>query len=161
LSLITAANFPVAGVVAISTPYLLARDPRLPYVKLLHYLQPKIQKGPPDWRNPQAALDHIDYPYYPTRAIAELRDLLVEMRQALPQVKVPALLFHSRHDTGGNSFDITSMQMIYDHLGTADKEMVWVENSGHVIVREPDREAVFQKVNDFILRVESAQKVAP
>ena len=150
LSLLFASQYSVAGVVAMSTLYALPSDPRLRFIKLLRWLQPSVPKGPPDWHNPDAARDHIDYPDYPTRALVELRDVLAELRKALPKVSAPTLLVHSRQDT---SVDPSNMQMIYDHLGTNDKHMLRVEDSGHVITREPQRELVFKTANDFIQRV--------
>jgi carboxylesterase len=143
-------RYPVAGVIAMSTPFALRQDWRLPFVKILQWIQPTIPKGTPDWRDESAGQDHIDYPYYPTGAVAELRDLLGEMRSALPQVKVPTLLIHSRQDLGGGSFDPHSMQKIFERLGSQDKQMLWVEDCGHVITREPAREQVFQAAAAFI-----------
>ena len=152
LSLLFAAQHPVSGVVAMSTPYALPDDPRLAFVKVLSWLQPKVPKGPPDWRNPDAAKDHVDYPYHPTRSIAELRDLISEMRAALPNVKVPVLLIHSRQDTSALP---QGAEQIIAHLGTQDKQLLWVENSGHVITREPDRQFVFKSTEDFIRRIQA------
>ncbi len=45
------------------------------------------------------------------------------------------------------------MTAIYEHLGSNDKQMMWVENSGHVISREPERLRMFQAVQAFIERV--------
>ena len=150
LALHHGANHPVSGIVAMSTPYSLGNDPRLPYAKYLHYLQPNISKGASDWQNPDAAADHVDYPYYPTRAIAELRDLLVEMRAALPKIQVPVLLIHSRKD--GGVLPLNAEQN-FSHLQVEDKTLLWVENSGHVITREPDRQQVFAAAEAFIQRV--------
>ena len=144
---------PIAGLVAMSTPYALRSDWRLPFVEILRWIMPAVPKGPPDWRNLEAAREHIDYPYYPTRAIAELRDLLAEMRRLLPEVEAPTFLVHSRQDLGGGSFDPDSMQKIYDRLGTKDKRMLWVDDCGHVITCEPKKELVFQAAVDFMDRV--------
>jgi carboxylesterase len=145
---------PVAGVVAMSTPYALPDDPRLPFIRLLAKVQPEVPKGPPDWRNPEAARDHIDYPNYPTRGLVELRDLLAETRWALPQVQAPALLIHSR---GDESVLPVNLQRIFEQVGAQDKQMLWVENSGHVVVREPERERIFEAIGGFIARVNSQQ----
>lgn len=152
LSLILASHayqsaYPLAGVVGISTPYALRPDWRMQYLELLHFFKPNVDKGAPDWHNPQAALDHVDYPTYPTRAVAELRDLLEVLRSVLPSVKAPTLLVHSRDDRGVLP---ENMAQIYEHLGSQQKEMFWVENSGHVVVREPPREIVFERVINFI-----------
>jgi carboxylesterase len=148
-----AERYPLAGVVAMSTPYALRADPRLGAVELLSHIQSRVPKGPPDWRDPQVATDHVDYPYYPTRAIAQLRDLLVEMRLALPLVTIPVLLMHSRQDTTGDGFDPDSMQKIYDHMSSRDKQMLWIEGSGHVITRDAQRQQVFKAAAGFIKRV--------
>jgi carboxylesterase len=147
LCLLAGAQLPAAGVIAMSTPYDIPKDPRLPYIKVLHWLQPSVAKGPPDWHNPQAALDHVDYPYYPTRSIIELRLLLAEMRANLYRVKIPVLLVHSRQD---NSVLPDNMLAIYNALGTERKSMLWVDDSNHVITREPERLKIFQAAQDFI-----------
>jgi len=150
LALHHGAHHPVSGVIAMSAPYSLGADPRLPYAQYLQYIQPNIPKGPSDWQNPDAAADHVDYPYYPTRAIAELRDLLVEVRAALPEIQVPVLLVHSHKDGGVLPLNA---EQIYSHLLAKDKTLLWVENSGHVITREPDRQQVFEAAEAFIQRV--------
>jgi len=147
-------RYPIAGVVAMSTPFALPPDWRLAYVKLLRWFQPSVPKGPPDWHNEEAAIDHIDYPSYPTVAIAQLDLLLAQMRATLPQVTAPVLLMHSRQDT---SVDPQNMSSIYNNLGSQDKEMLWIENSGHVITREPERQRVFQAALDFVQRINENQ----
>jgi carboxylesterase len=149
LSLVFASQHPVAGVVAMSTPYAI-KDSRLSFIKPLSMVIPRIQKGPPDWHNPEAPKDHVDYPFNPTRSIVELRDLLAVMRSALPKVKAPVLLVHSRQD---GSVSGENMTAIYEYLGSRDKQMMWVEDSGHVIPREPERMRVFQAVQVFIDRI--------
>jgi len=150
LAMLLAARKPVDGVVALSTPFTLPQDPRLPFISILRWIQPRVAKAEPDWHNPQAAQGHVEYPYYPTKAIIEVRDVLARMRSILPEIRVPALLVHSRED---ESVDPRNMTQIYDHLGSADKHLLWVEDSGHVIVREPQRERVFEAVNQFIKRL--------
>ncbi len=150
LSLIAAAQFPVAGVAAMSTPYELPPDPRLRLMRLFQYLQPKVPKGEPDWHNPEAAQSHIDYPYYPTRSIVELMELLNQMRASQPQVRAPVLLIHSRNDQGVLP---ENMGKIHAALGSREKEMLWIENSGHVITCDQQRDQVFEAANQFIKRV--------
>lgn len=150
LTLTAAASLPVRGAVAISTPYSLPDDPRLPYIKLLANLKPRLPKGPDDWHDPAMRQAHVDYPQYPTRAIAELRDLLEVMRQALPKVTVPVLLVHSRADGGVAPENMTK---IYERLGSVEKEMLWVEQSGHVVTRDLERERVFAAAEAFVRRV--------
>ncbi len=147
LSLFAASYLPAQGVISISAPCQLPADWRLKFIRLFQHLQPRVPKGTPDWRNPQAAADHLEYPYYPTPSIAELRDLLAELRQILPQVKLPALIIHSRAD---QSVLPENAEQIFRALGSPHKEIFWVENSGHVVVREPERQQVFDRTIQFI-----------
>ena len=98
LALTFAARFPVAGVVAMAAPHHIPPDPRLPFIKPLSVLKPFMPKGRSNWYDPQAYEQHADYPVEPTRAYIELRDLMVVMRAALPQLTAPALLIYSKYD---------------------------------------------------------------
>lgn len=149
LSLLFASLHPVSGVVAMSTPYAFPDDPRMPFLNILSVFMPKVKKGPSDWKNPDAAKDHVDYPYNPTRGFIQLLDLTSEMRKALPLVQSPALIIHSKQD---GSVPAHNAEQILAALGSPNKELFWVENSGHVITREPDRLLAFAKVNEFILK---------
>ena len=154
LSLLMSTRLTVSGVVAMSTPYRLPDDPRLRFVRQLAWFMPYMPKSNDapvaDWFDKEAFKSHVSYPQNPLRSIAELVLLLDEMRASLSQIKVPVLLVHSKDDV---YVDSTNMQQIYDHLGTSDKQMMWVEGSGHVIPREPPRQQVFMAAEDFIHRV--------
>jgi carboxylesterase len=147
LTLLFAANFQVSGLIAMSTPYELPPDPRMRFLPWLWRFMPTLSKGEPDWQDPKPAEDHIDYPYYATKAIIELVQLIAEMQVALPRITAPALLMQSTKD-GSVSYD--NMEKIYTRLGSQDKEMVTLENSGHVIVRDQDKERVFETAASFI-----------
>ncbi|MCX6038614.1 MAG: alpha/beta fold hydrolase [Chloroflexi bacterium] len=147
----------VRGVVAMSTPYALPDDPRLRYTKLVSWFIPYMPKGKgapgEGWFDQEAWKQHVAYPKNPVRAVAELNELLGVMRESLPQIKVPALLIHSRND---DYVIRDSMEKIHAALGSTDKHMLWVEGGGHVITEEPTRERVFKAAADFIKRVASA-----
>ena len=157
LSLLMSTRLPVKGVVAISTPWLIAGDWRLPYVGIASRVWPYApkSKGPPDsgWYDKEAWKDHISYPSNPLRSVAELKALVVEMRRALPEVRVPVLLVHSHDD---HYVPPENIDHIYDGLIHApEKTRLLVNNSGHVVTREPARQEVFEAAAEFILRVES------
>lgn len=147
LTLTAAARLPISGAVAISTPYALPDDPRLKFVKVLAPLMPSVPKGPNDWHDHEMEKVHVDYPSYPTISFVQLLSLLQVMRESLPQVRVPVLLVHSRQDGGVAPENMTK---IYAQLGTADKSMLWVEQSGHVVTRDLEREKVFEAALAFV-----------
>jgi carboxylesterase len=153
LSLLFASRFPVAGVVAMSTLHHLPKDWRLPYAEMFSLIQPSIAKGASDWRDEEAEQSHVDYPSYPTRAIAELRDLLEEMRCSLGKVTAPVLLINSKDDHTVR-LEEHHAEQILQALGSQDKSILWIEGSGHVITRDAQRARVFQATYDFIRRIE-------
>ena len=150
LTLIAAARLPIVGAVAMSVPYSLPADPRLPFAQYLAWYMPTVPKGPSDWQDQAMALEHVEYPAYPTRGIAELRDLIEEMHRSLPQIYCPVLLAHGRADS---SVSLESMEHIYVELGTPDKTMLLLEKSGHVVTRDLERQRLFEAAEDFIRRI--------
>ena len=157
LALLFASHFPVAGVVTLSAPYRLPRHPLLPFLRPLSKVWRYMAKAPSDALDAEAERDNIAYPANPLHGIAEVRDLLAVMREALPQVRVPALVIHARRD---RTVPPENATLIVQALGTADKDLVWIERSGHAIPREPDREHAFRATAAFARRVTAAQEDA-
>ncbi len=157
LSLTAASRLNVRGVVAMSTPYKLPDHPLLRFARPISRFIPYMPKGNGDpgstWFDQEAWKQHVAYPQNPVRSVAELSAMLGVMRESLPQVKVPALLIHSRND---DYVLRGSMENIYAALGSADKQMLWIEGSGHVMTEDAMRATVFKAAADFILRVSRA-----
>lgn len=151
LSLIAAARYSFSGVVSFSAPCRLPQDPRSFLLPLIGWLDLHINKGEPDWRDQESARDHIDYPYYSTHSIAELNRLIKVMQSELPNVKIPALIVQSRQDV---SIPAGSLDYIFKTIASKDRSKFWVENSGHVIIREPEREKIFSEVKSFVQRIQ-------
>lgn len=150
LTLLFAARFEISACIAMSTPYELPRDPRLPLLNLLWRWVPRIPKDEPDWQDPAPAEDHVDYPFYPTKSILELNKLLSTMQAALPHVQVPTLLMHSKLD---GAVPYESMEKIYTRLGSQHKEKLTIENSGHVLTRDLGKRRVFESADSFIRNI--------
>jgi carboxylesterase len=153
LSLYTASKFPFRGLVCLSTPLQISLGTRLENMDKLMEETPFAEKSGSDWHDPRAGLDHISYERYPLRGVIELLQLLKETSQVIPEIKLPTLLVQSRND---GLVPPENMPAIYDLLGTPEdqKEMFWVEDSGHVVTRDTAKERVFQAVFDFIQRQE-------
>lgn len=144
----SSAYLPFNGLVTISTPYEFPqKDWRLPFVRPLSVIKPKIIKGADDWQNQEAAADQIDYPFYPTKSIAELRDLIIQFQKILPLLSLPSLHIHSTKD---KSVPYHHLGNLFKHNGSTNKQQFTVENSGHVVIREPDRFQVFERILNFI-----------
>ena len=147
LALYLAANLPVAGVVAMATPslpFVAALDWRARYARWLSYALPFSRKGPP---SPTGDPAHLAYPQYPVRAIPQLRAVLTAAAEALPQITAPALVIHSHGDEGVPD---ANAEYIVAHLGSAQKELVWLERSGHILPEEIERHIVFERISAFV-----------
>ena len=155
LSLLMSTKLDVRGVVAMSTPFDLP-DPHPAWqIQLASYFKSYVRKtkGVPGegWVDKEAYAGHISYPLNPIRSAAELEKLIGKMHAALPSIRVPVLLIHSKDD---KYVPPDSMPHIYERLGASQKEMLWVTGSGHVVTRDAAREQVFSAAADFIRRVE-------
>ncbi len=150
----------INGVVAISTPYRLREDWRLNFTEWLSKIQPYLPKTdlPPDagWFDPEAWKDHVSYPKNPVRSIGELNKLMIEMRTALPHVKVPVLLIHSKDDTYVPPENLESLYA--EMVNVPDRTKLYVTGSGHVVTRDAARRQAFEAAYQFIRRVESESK---
>ena len=135
-----------------STIYELPPDPRKPFLGVLWRIIPTLPKGEPDWVDPTPAKDHVDYPHYTTKAILEVQGAIAEMQTTLRDIQAPALLIHSKKD---GSVPYEHVEKIYSRLGSQDKQIIPLDNSGHVIIRDIQKEDVFAAADQFIHRITS------
>jgi carboxylesterase len=143
-ALMIAAENPVAGVVAMSTPAAY-REKEL-QMKMARFLWPVVPlvKKPAD-ENEDSTWPA--YQVYPVRAMGELLTYLGELDRVLPSVTAPALLIHAADDP---TVSVDNLDYIYDRIGSSNKKKVRLERGGHVITEDVDKEKVYQKVIDFL-----------
>jgi carboxylesterase len=149
LSLLLAARHPIEAVFSFSTPYNIA-DSRIKLIPWIYWLMPKQPKGKSDWHNLEVYKHHIDYPYFPTKSVTQLMKLLKVMRQELPAVKAPAFFGQSHGDF---TVPPESMDYLSSHVSSKTIENLWVEASGHVIIKDLEKEKVFSAAKKFLQKV--------
>ena len=155
IALLAAAQYPTAGVAAMSTPYQGFPWQTLLRLHMLGWLRPVIRKGQRDVSSPWADRREATYPAYPqfpASILLEVARLQAAMRRALPFVRAPALLVHSRQDA---AIPPTAMQQIHDRLGSADKQTLWLDNFDHAVVRDSRRQMVFDAIAGFIAELDA------
>lgn len=159
LSLLMSTRLDVAGVVAMATPYVLSRDPRNYPVWLIKLYGMFVKYAPKSgevpgasWFDKDAFASHVSYSRNPVRSAGELKELLYEMQAALPEIRKPVLLIHSKDD----AYVLPqNMESIYNALVNAsDKTKLYVTGSGHVVTRDAARDQVFGAALEFIRKVE-------
>ena len=160
LSLLMSTRLDVIPVVAMSTPYKLPDDPRLRHVdwiaRMIPYMPKSSEEPGSGWFDKEAWKDHVAYPQNPVRSIGQLNRLLSAMRTALPEIRVPVLLIHSKDDTYVLPDNI---ELIFaDIVNAMDKTKVYVMGSGHNVPRDAARGQVFQAALEFIQRISSTKE---
>ena len=123
MALALANQQPVAAVAALSTPMYIPADWRFALVPLLAQFRPFLPKPEQDasWVNAGASARRVAYSVRPVRAIAAARRGLIHVRAALPHVRSPTLLLHSRTD---HVVAPENMDLIYQAIGSTRKEKV-------------------------------------
>jgi carboxylesterase len=90
------------------------------------------------------------YPRTPLRALHSLLQGMRTVRQGLPEVTQPLLLFRSRVD---HVIDPSSGQVILAQVSSRDHEERVLEDSYHVATVDNDAPAIFSGSAEFIRRV--------
>jgi carboxylesterase len=148
LALDLAARHPreVSGLVLLA-PFVLTKDP----LRFLAPVMPRLIKSLPGVGNDICleGQDELCYDKLPTVAAAHMLKYCKGVRAGLPKVTAPILVIHSRND---HTSPPASSQFIYDHVGSSDKDLVWLERSYHVITLDHDAADVFRRTEEFIAK---------
>jgi len=139
LSLLLAAERPdrLVGVAAISVP-LKFRDRGMNFVPLVHGVNRLVRwvtsfEGIMPFSPTEPEHPHINYRNKPIRGLYELRCMLDELEERLPEVECPVTLIQGADDP---TVDPKSAELIYEKLGTSKKNLVMVPAKKHGILYE-------------------------
>lgn len=150
LALVAASRYQqLKGAIAIATPYNLGNDWRLKFARPLSLVIPRIEKKGSEIRDLTTAREHIDYPAYPTKGIAEVQDLTKVLHHSLPKIRIPVLLINSRAD---HTVPLWHSDKMLQEMISGDVERLIIEDGGHVITEDIGREKAFEAAFQFIKR---------
>lgn len=150
LTLYLTAHHPELPGVILYSPAVWPADRLIYLTPVLKYLirkKPKSDESDSDLTDPEADLRLWSYKDNPVFAAHEFLRLLRRVRRALPQITCPMLIIHSTLDT---AIHPNSARLTYERVGSADKELVTLRNSGHCITVDSEWEAVAEKTYEFI-----------
>jgi carboxylesterase len=116
-----------------------------PIVKHFKPLRPK--SGGSDLVDPKAELQLWSYDADPVVAAHELLKLIRQVRRLLPRVTCPLLIIHS---TGDSVIHPESARRTYEWVGSGNKQLITLNESGHCITVDHQWEFVAEKTYDFI-----------
>jgi carboxylesterase len=114
---------------------------------LKHLISQRPKSGERDLTDPEADLRLWSYEDNPVIAAHELLRLIRQVRRLLPQVTCPSLIIHTTLD---RAIHPNSARFTYERIGSIDKELITLHNSGHCITVDSEWEFVAQKTCEFI-----------
>jgi esterase/lipase len=121
------------------------RNPLAPLTLVLRYVlkyDPRGGIGDEDLVDPQAAERIWCYDETPLWGAAELYLLQRQVRRSLAEIRQPILIFQGLHDA---QVPAQAAQRVYDQVSSTDKTLVWLERSGHSLLVDGEREAVWEQ----------------
>lgn len=89
----------------------------------------------------------LAYTVTPTAAIKHLFAIGAVTQAILPRVTCPALIIQSRED---HVVPPMNGNYICEHIGSREKELLWLENSYHVATLDNDKELILDRLLAFI-----------
>jgi len=106
-----------------------------------------VQKPAEFYSDPSAAARIWSYPTTSYPALNEMARLTRTVRPLLPKITSPVLIIYSKLD---RLMIPSSPQFTYDHVGSGDKTLVALDNSGHGITFDSEWQTVADKTYQFI-----------
>ncbi|HYB02265.1 MAG TPA: alpha/beta fold hydrolase [Ktedonobacteraceae bacterium] len=149
LVLHVAAHEEVAGVVPICAPLHL--HPWLkPAVSIGKYLLPLVPTIREDVRDREARRRYSRdvYRWTPLHPVESMVRYLPKLRTELQNITAPSLIITSIHD---HVVPARDGREIYKLIGSYEKHLVTLHHSYHVVMKDHDREEVFDKTLAFVL----------
>ncbi len=136
----------VAGAILYS-PAIIVTDWRSYLLPLLKYFLRQIPKPADHFTDAQASARLWTYDAYPVAAAHQAMQLIGEVKRLLPKVRCPLLVLQSTID---RTVHPDSARFIYDRVSSADKQVVLLHNSGHVLTLDSEWEVVAEHTYAFI-----------
>ena len=92
-------------------------------------------------------VEELAYKDVPVPAVRQLFALMSVTRELLPRVICPTLVIQSRED---HVVVPENAQFIREHIGSQDKQLLWLDESYHVATLDNDKERIASETLKFI-----------
>lgn len=142
LSLYLARNYDLRGLVCLSTPIRILNKQAY-YAFAMKYFKEYVEKKPHKQMDPYI----IGYDRTPVRCIHYLFKLIRYVKNQLGKIDKPILIVQSY---GDGTVNPVSGNIIYNQIGSKDKSIIHLHNSGHIVTCDCEKEQVFEEVYGFI-----------
>ena len=140
----------IAGLIAMA-PAIKVQNRLLPLALVLRYVlkyNPGGAIGDEDLGDPGAINRIWCYDETPLWGAAETYLLQRKVRQGLAGIQQPILIFQGRNDA---ALSPEAAEILYEDVASADKTLNWLDHSGHNLLVDSEREAVWQQSHAWML----------
>ncbi len=139
-----AARYPIERLVLLSAPVFYPH-PRQMLEDAKTIVSEKPDQHPAlyqDWRRYRHKIKTT-----PLRAVFQFRKLVKHLRPRLPLIDVPVLIVQGKKD---NVVKPSSAEYIYRQVQSEEKNILYLNDSKHLVCHGPDRQALFAAVEKFL-----------
>lgn len=162
LTLVASSYLPMDGVIALAPAYQLSKSGWLnEWMAAIDVYAGSLKRkwksrNLPErlpgwyWYKPELSRNYIKYNEKPIICGLQLIRISNQVDDAIRKISAPVLLMGAVRDT---LIPTEKVQMVYDHLKSDDKELVWFEKSSHMLPIDGERDLVFERTLAFIQRV--------
>ncbi|AMW98938.1 MULTISPECIES: alpha/beta hydrolase [Rummeliibacillus] len=138
------AEFPVKGVVSMCAPIKRKSKEGL-FERLYNYAQVYKKLEGKDENQIQIELDALKA--MPRQALDEVQKMIQHTSDEIEEIHSPTLVLQGKLD---DSLYQESAPYIYETVEADEKEIIWYQNSGHIITLGKEREKVFEDTLHFL-----------
>lgn len=130
----------VDGVISLA-PSLVLDDERAKYAWFFKYFTKY------SLRNISATDLPYNYDRFPVASVAQMLEMSGVVQNDLNKVDEPILIMQYKNDYRASP---KSSQIVYDNVLSANKQLEWIEGTGHVMINDEDKETYFEQIYQFI-----------
>lgn len=153
LGILLAAETPTMPALALVAPYVsIPRRARMVarFHPLWELVTPYFRSGGErSIHDPVERVAARGYGVLTPRLLFELSRVVRRVQVSLPRVRVPTLVIHGMND---ERIPPDAAAREYARLGAAEKQLVWVDQGGHVLTVDYGRDRVIGLISDWLAR---------
>ena len=150
LALHLASHYKIDGLVLLA-PGLIFKNKMTFSLPLISILKKYLDKPDgPDIKNDVSRKKAKSYSQTPLKSVEETAKLFEHVKQDLPEVHVPIIIFHSVDD---HVIDYKSSEYIYNKISSKNKRLFTLHNSYHVLSLDNEKNIIFKEISRFIKSV--------
>lgn len=165
LALLCSLTVPVDGLIVMGAPMVLGGSFQPSRLRLAKYIRPygdATDTSPfADYiraeqeKRGEPVLGRIRYGMWSTAAVEQLALMIEHAITRLPEVTAPLLLIYSEND---KTVPVICQQIIADGVRSADKQVVTLKQSGHILTQDIESPEVFRLAAAFIRESKAGRK---